>query len=210
MYTRSFERISRADVSAVGGKGAFLGELTRHGVPVPPGFVVLTDAFVRYLSGCGLSDRIRDDLLALREARASVDAVSEELSSRIVRGAIPGDIATEILEKHAALFGLGEPIVGGQLTPDHYRVSRESLSVVESFLSPQERGVFLLDDGSTGWKSLDAETVSRQKLDDREIGALAALVVSVERIAGFPCDVEWVYEQGRFAIVQCRPITTLG
>ena len=33
------------DAAVVGGKGASLGELTRAGVAVPPGFVVTADAF---------------------------------------------------------------------------------------------------------------------------------------------------------------------
>ncbi len=38
-----FEDLSLADVARAGGKGANLGELTRAGLPVPPGFVVGAD-----------------------------------------------------------------------------------------------------------------------------------------------------------------------
>jgi pyruvate,water dikinase len=41
---RWFEKIRLADVGLVGGKGANLGELTVAGLPVPPGFVVTSDA----------------------------------------------------------------------------------------------------------------------------------------------------------------------
>jgi sulfide:quinone oxidoreductase len=41
MYTRRFDEIGRDDLSLAGGKGANLGELSRAGLPVPPGFVVL-------------------------------------------------------------------------------------------------------------------------------------------------------------------------
>ncbi|MCL5024860.1 MAG: PEP/pyruvate-binding domain-containing protein [Nitrospirae bacterium] len=81
---------------------------------------------------------------------------------------------------------MGESIVQGQITPDHYRVSKASLSVVALFPSPQEKGIYRLDDGSTGWESLDAATVSRQKLDNAEIAKLAEIVVSIEKIAAFP------------------------
>jgi len=311
VYTRTFANISRTDVPAVGGKGAFLGELTRHGVSVPSGFVVLTHAFSRFLDAQDLSDQIRDTFIALRQGKVSAETVSRELSSRVLNGAIPDEIASEITEQHAimgarlvavrssataedhaehswagqlesylnvtaetllprvkqcwaslfsrraivyclretadlesiqvavviqkminpevagiafsvdpvtenrddmiieAVFGLGESIVQGQITPDHYRVRKASLSIVDLFLSPQERGIYRLDDGSTGWKSLDAATVSRQKLDNIEIAKLAEMVVSIEKIAGFPSDIEWAYDKGRFSIVQCRPITTL-
>ena len=312
LHTRSLTSISRADVPAVGGKGAFLGELTRHGVSVPPGFVVVTDAFRSFLDGNNLSDPIRNTFIALRQDRVPVGTASLDLSSRILKGAIPGDIASEISEQHAmlgarlvavrssataednakhswagqlesylnitaeallpsvrqcwaslfspraiayrlgeaddldsievavviqeminpevagvafsadpvtgsradmiieAVFGLGESIVQGQITPDHYQVRKASLSVVDSFLSRQERGIYRLDDGSTGWKNLDAATASRQKLDNTEIAKLSEMVLSIEKIAGFPCDIEWVYNDGRFHIVQCRPITTLS
>jgi hypothetical protein len=44
---RWFEGLSRVDVPDVGGKGANLGELTRAGLPVPPGFVVTAPAYLR-------------------------------------------------------------------------------------------------------------------------------------------------------------------
>lgn len=43
-----FNQISKNDVPLVGGKGASLGEMTSAGVPVPPGFVVTTEAFTLY------------------------------------------------------------------------------------------------------------------------------------------------------------------
>ncbi|GEN07229.1 PEP-utilising enzyme, TIM barrel domain [Myxococcus fulvus] len=42
---RWFESLSREDAPVAGGKGANLGELTRAGLPVPPGFVVTASAF---------------------------------------------------------------------------------------------------------------------------------------------------------------------
>ncbi|WP_338865005.1 phosphoenolpyruvate synthase [Myxococcus stipitatus] len=45
-----FESLSRTDTARVGGKGANLGEMTRAGLPVPPGFVVTADAFQQSLA----------------------------------------------------------------------------------------------------------------------------------------------------------------
>lgn len=44
MYIKTFNEISNEDVSLVGGKGASLGEMTQVGFPVPPGFVITTEA----------------------------------------------------------------------------------------------------------------------------------------------------------------------
>ena len=40
-----FEEIGLRDRADVGGKGGSLGELTRAGIAVPPGFVIRTRAF---------------------------------------------------------------------------------------------------------------------------------------------------------------------
>ncbi|MEN3299422.1 MAG: pyruvate, water dikinase, partial [Pseudonocardia sp.] len=44
-FIRRFDELARDDVDVAGGKGANLGELTRAGFPVPPGFVLTTDAY---------------------------------------------------------------------------------------------------------------------------------------------------------------------
>ena len=44
---RSFADLGMTDTPTVGGKGANLGEMTRAGLPVPPGFVVTADAYLR-------------------------------------------------------------------------------------------------------------------------------------------------------------------
>jgi len=39
---------------------------------------------------------------------------------------------------------------------------------------------------------------------------LADIIIRIEDHYSFPCDIEWAYEDGKFYIVQSRPITTLG
>ena len=46
--------VGAADKPSVGGKAAGLGELGRAGIPVPPGYVVLAEAF-----GQALAERLR-------------------------------------------------------------------------------------------------------------------------------------------------------
>ena len=63
---RWFDEISLADVGAVGGKNASLGEmyqqLTEVGVRVPNGFATTSDAFRRFLAHNQLVDRIASEL----------------------------------------------------------------------------------------------------------------------------------------------------
>jgi pyruvate,water dikinase len=57
-------RDCRADLGPqVGGKNAAIGEMSRAGVPIPPGFAVTTRAYEHFLDGAGIRDRI-DELLA--------------------------------------------------------------------------------------------------------------------------------------------------
>ena len=53
-YTAWFDEISKEDIPLVGGKGANLGELSRAGLPVPPGFVVTTTAYDAFVEASGI------------------------------------------------------------------------------------------------------------------------------------------------------------
>ena len=44
-----FEDVGKDDIPIVGGKGANLGEMTKAGVPVPPGFIVTAQSYFYFL-----------------------------------------------------------------------------------------------------------------------------------------------------------------
>ena len=69
-YTLAFSEIGRADHARVGGKCASLGEMTRAGVAVPPGFAVTTDAYLAMLD----QTRLREEIMA-QIARVDFDNV---------------------------------------------------------------------------------------------------------------------------------------
>ena len=60
VYTLRFDEIGKGDHGRVGGKCASLGEMTRAGVPVPPGFAVTTEAYLAMLD----ETRLRDEIVA--------------------------------------------------------------------------------------------------------------------------------------------------
>ncbi|MGM0618531.1 MAG: PEP/pyruvate-binding domain-containing protein, partial [Actinomycetota bacterium] len=64
-----FSEGSADQKSLLGGKGANLAEMTRIGLPVPPGFIVTTDACRRYMaeggSPEGLFDQVEEALTDL-------------------------------------------------------------------------------------------------------------------------------------------------
>ena len=60
-----FEDVNKKDLSLVGGKGANLGELTKAGIPVPPGFIVTTVSYFKFLEDSGLREQIEEILQPL-------------------------------------------------------------------------------------------------------------------------------------------------
>jgi pyruvate,water dikinase len=68
-YTQGFSEIRTDDIALAGGKGANLGELARAGFPVPPGFVVTTEAYRSLIDDPAIRAVI-DDLEALDSGSA--------------------------------------------------------------------------------------------------------------------------------------------
>ncbi|NUT52453.1 MAG: pyruvate, phosphate dikinase, partial [Saccharothrix sp.] len=78
--------------------------------------------------------------------------------------------------------GLGEALVGGEVTPDHHVVPA---------VGPVRRT------GGT-------------LLTDARVRELAALGARVQELYGVPVDVEWAIADGRISVLQARPITALA
>ena len=112
-----------------------------------------------------------------------------------------------------AVLGLGEMIVSGDVTPDHYTVSKKEVKLLKKEIKKQEwRMVKKEGDSGKGDNikiNLTAEEQARQKITDAEIIALAKIGKNLEEHYGWPQDVEWATEKGEIYIVQTRPITTI-
>jgi len=313
---REFKDIKKEDVNLAGGKGASLGEMYNSKIPVPDGFVVLANAFDRFIK----EEYIEENNLKVEidgildkvntEEVHTVEQASEEIRSLIINAKFPDDITKEILDKFEKLnskfvavrssataedsssaawagqldtflnttkkdllenikkcwaslftpraifyrieqglkdskvsvavvvqkmieseesgigfsvhpvtedknqiiieagFGLGEAIVSGQITPDSYVVDKETWKIININVNEQEKGLFRGKQGNE-WKKL-GEKGGKQALEKKEIIELAKLIKKIEEHYGFPVDVEWTKEKGKFYITQSRPITTLS
>jgi pyruvate,water dikinase len=103
---RPFSELGRGDVAFAGGKGANLGELTRAGLPVPPGFVVGAPSYAAFVEGTRLRERIASRLEGLDvDDPAALEMAARELRALIEREEIPGEIANEIRRAYADLVG---------------------------------------------------------------------------------------------------------
>ncbi|MBE0416046.1 MAG: phosphoenolpyruvate synthase, partial [Dehalococcoidia bacterium] len=314
-----FEDVDKKDISLVGGKGANLGEMTKAGIPVPPGFIVTAHSYFHFLEKSKLADQIRKHLSALDpDDSEKLQKVAAEIKKSISAAAIPEEIAQEIAQAYEkmggglvavrssataedlpeasfagqqrtflnvegekeviaavqgcwaslfepraifyrahhgfdhlevgiavpvqrmvqsetsgvlftlepvtsdhgkvvieAVYGLGEPIVSGELTPDLYVVNKEGMEILDKKIARQEWQV--VHDTKRG-KGLGETNVrvpilepeqGKQKLPDEDIIALARIGKQLEELYAFPQDVEWAKDGGRLFIVQTRPVTTI-
>jgi len=110
-----------------------------------------------------------------------------------------------------AAFGLGEVVVGGEVTPDTYIVDKSSLQIKSKKTAKQEYGLYR--DQYTGKnvkKNLSEYEGTKQKLSEDEIIGLAKYGKSLEEYYGKPMDSEWAIENNKIYLVQTRPVTTLN
>ncbi len=309
-HIKNIDEIRKEDVARVGGKGASLGEMSAAGIPVPDGFVILTDAFEGFIHEAQLtaeieallksvditvihtienaSERIQalimaaplsDDLqcdireafeglateyVAVRSSATAEDGATAAWAGQldtflnttqstlienvkkcwaslftpralfyrfekdlhdqhisvavVVQAMVQSEVSGiafsvhPVTEDHNQMIveaglGLGEAIVSGAITPDSYVVEKDFLSIFEKTVSEQKKGLYCASAGNE-WKEL-GEKGSLQKLSDAQIIELSKLVVTIEAHYGFPVDIEWALEGGKFYITQSRPITTL-
>lgn len=311
-HIKFFKELSKRDVSVAGGKGASLGEMTRAGIIVPPGFVITAAAFDRFLDETDLvaevdsivhelnyqdvhhieetSEKLRDlihdarmpedlqkeilpafaklkvSLVAVRSSATAEDSsqaswagelesylntTQKNLLGRVkqcwsslftpralvyrnekgmrkskvsvavvVQKMVQSEIAGVCFTVHPvtcdehqmiieAVWGLGEALVGGQVTPDAYVLDKRDWSLIDVNVAEQIKMIARKGAAGVAEKAVPVKQRGSQKLNGRQIIELAKLCAKIEKHYKFPCDIEWCLERGKFYIVQSRPITTL-
>jgi pyruvate,water dikinase len=100
-----FSDVGIADRPTVGGKGGSLGELTRAGIDVPPGFVVAVPAFERFLQALEAQAPIRPGIEALDpDDLPAVSAHCLKVRERLEATAFPADLDAEITQALGQLW----------------------------------------------------------------------------------------------------------
>ncbi len=107
-----------------------------------------------------------------------------------------------------AAYGLGSGVVDGSVSPDTWRIDKDSLEVRECIVGEKasarrwtERGI---EEGPVA-----AEQRVEAALDVAQVKEIAALARRIEEHFRGPRDVEWALFEGRVYVLQARPITTL-
>lgn len=113
-----------------------------------------------------------------------------------------------------AAWGLGEAIVGGQVSPDTIVADKATGQVKQLQIADKAVMTVPVSDGTT----LQPVAESRRKapvLTDAQVAELVRLGRQIEACYGAPQDIEWCWADAYavhpgFSIVQSRPITMLG
>ncbi len=102
-----FEDIGIADVQAVGGKNASLGEMTaalaQKGVKVPSGFATTADAYRAFVHDNELAPRITEHLSAFHSGGCTLQEAGQAIRSLFLEAEMPSHIAEEIVSAYAEL-----------------------------------------------------------------------------------------------------------
>jgi pyruvate, water dikinase len=106
-------------------------------------------------------------------------------------------------------YGLGEAIVGGLITPDSYVINKKTKDILDINVAEQEIKIVQQAKGLIKKVRTEKNERESRKLNGKQILELVKICINIENHYGFPCDIEWAYEKGKFYIVQSRPITTL-
>lgn len=107
-----------------------------------------------------------------------------------------------------AVWGLGEGIVSGKITPDKYIVSPE-LEILDKKISDKKIAITRDSGGNKEIVKLREEKSQHQVLKEYEIQKLSELTIKLEKHYQKPQDIEFAIEGEEIYIVQTRPITTI-
>ncbi|MBD3328980.1 hypothetical protein GF357_00595, partial [Candidatus Dojkabacteria bacterium] len=164
----------------------------------------------------GVDSYARDHQVQISDLQLSV------VIQRMVQAEVSGVVFTidpitkdETKMSVEAVYGLGDVIAKGEISPDLYLLKKKDLSFEEKHISPQEwmrvvKPSSRRTQGQSG--AVDKVEISnawshRQKLEDRGIQDVAKVALIVEDKSQEPQVVEWVWESGQVWILQTRPVS---
>ena len=139
----------------------------------------------------------------------------------VVQAMVPSDVSGIVFTANPATgergeivlnssYGLGEAIVGGQVTPDTLIIDRDTGKVRQSEIGPKTMQIVSSAEGGT--QTLEVDDARRQKLSltSSQCQELLNSALSIEQLYnGVPQDIEWAISEDRLYILQSRPITNL-
>ena len=107
------------------------------------------------------------------------------------------------------IWGLGEYIVQGRVTPDQYIIDKTNWKIISKNSVHQDVQLVKSND-ETHEVSVPKSKQNKSKIDDIDAIKFAKIGQKLHNHYGKPQDIEFAVENGQIYIVQTRPITTLN
>ncbi len=98
-------------------------------------------------------------------------------------------------------YGLGEALVSGLITPDHYKVDARDGRLIEARIGDKAMAIRPRDSGGTVRETLSQAQRTARVLTDSELAALVEAGRDIARLQGSPQDIEWCSEDGALYVV---------
>ncbi len=138
MYILRLDEITKEN-KKVGGKGANLGEMVKAGLPIPPGFVVTTESYDKFVK----ENRLGKKLINLAESidpedPKTIEKASKEIKTLIMGGRIPKDVEKAIKDAYDELSVGREVKKLGGLALDFVKAGRETFVAVRSSATAED------------------------------------------------------------------------
>ncbi|MEN9626429.1 MAG: hypothetical protein RL557_757 [archaeon] len=148
---RNFKHLHKRDVPQAGGKGASLGEMTNASIPVPEGFVVLSDAFEKFIEETDLNIEIDSILHSVKHDEIhTVENASEKIKALILNAKMPHDIESDIKKYFKKLNAKYVAVRSSATSEDS--ASAAWAGQLESYLNTTEKD--LIENVKKCWASL--------------------------------------------------------
>ncbi len=107
-----------------------------------------------------------------------------------------------------AVWGLGESLVSGMVTPDLYIVHKDRLELRSVQVASKECMTVACAQG-TRQVALPRAMCNEPVLNHEQIYSLARLALTLEKRQGWAVDLECAFQRHQFFLLQCRSVTTL-
>ena len=144
---------------------------------------------VGYRKRMGIHDNIKMAVLVQEMVPATVSGVL-----------FTGDTMTV-----EAVWGLGDLLVGGKVTPDHFVI--KDGTIVERTLTHKEVMSVITPNGGVRIREVPEHLQDIPVLTDSQLRRLCALGKKVEDLFGCQQDIEWALSGNKIILLQARPIT---
>ena len=195
--------------SAVGEDGASASFAGQHATVLnlrtePEILDGLAEVFRSGRSPGALAYRQRKGIDTPVEIAAVIQQLVDPLSAGVLFTRHPLTGAEEFVIESA--WGLGEAVVQGMVTPDHFRLSRDG-ALLEERLGEKACAIRCAGSG-TEEVEVEPDLVEAPSLGQEELRRLVDLAKDCERHFGPGLDIEWAFAGGQIHLLQTRPITT--